>query len=155
MHALIENGAVKRYPYSEWDLKKANPQVSFPAQITDATLESFGVHRVFNTNSPAVTREQFLEEGLPAFDASANRWTQVFVVRARSADDLASETKTQADSVRAERDEKLAKTDWRVISVLESGQPQDFLWAAYRQALRDITTQKGFPWEVQWPAQPK
>ena len=25
-------------------------------------------------------------------------------------------------------------------------------WAAYRQELRDITAQAGFPWNVQWPA---
>jgi len=27
-------------------------------------------------------------------------------------------------------------------------------WATYRQALRDITTQAGFPWTVEWPVQP-
>lgn len=155
MHALIENGAVKRYPYSEWDLKKVNPQVSFPALVTDAVLASFGVHRVFNATPPAVTREQVLEEGAPVFDAQANRWTQVFVVRAKSAEQTAAETQAQADAVRAQRDVKLAECDWRIIKALEGGQPQDFSWAAYRQALRDITSQTGFPWEVQWPTQPE
>jgi len=28
-------------------------------------------------------------------------------------------------------------------------------WAAYRQQLRDITAQAGFPWTVQWPTQPE
>lgn len=27
-------------------------------------------------------------------------------------------------------------------------------WATYRQALRDITAQQGFPWNVTWPEQP-
>jgi hypothetical protein len=27
-------------------------------------------------------------------------------------------------------------------------------YAAYRQALRDITKQTGFPWTVEWPVQP-
>ena len=27
-------------------------------------------------------------------------------------------------------------------------------WATYRQALRDITTQSGFPWEITWPDAP-
>jgi hypothetical protein len=34
---------------------------------------------------------------------------------------------------------------------LESNIPQDFQWAAYRQALRDVPTQAGFPWTVEWP----
>jgi hypothetical protein len=27
-------------------------------------------------------------------------------------------------------------------------------WATYRQALRDITDQQGFPWDVKWPTKP-
>jgi hypothetical protein len=27
-------------------------------------------------------------------------------------------------------------------------------WAVYRQALRDIPEQPGFPWEVEWPVPP-
>lgn len=60
----------------------------------------------------------------------------------------------QAKSVRSQRDSKLAECDWRVIKALESNTPQDFDWAAYRQALRDITTQPGFPWAIDWPTQP-
>lgn len=60
----------------------------------------------------------------------------------------------QAKSVRSQRDSKLAECDWRVIKALESNTPQDFDWAAYRQALRDITTQPGFPWTIDWPTQP-
>jgi hypothetical protein len=63
-------------------------------------------------------------------------------------------TQAMAGSVRAERDAKLAQTDWRVIKALESNTPQDFEWAAYRQALRDVTAQSGFPWTIDWPTQP-
>ena len=27
-------------------------------------------------------------------------------------------------------------------------------WQTYRQALRDVPTQEGFPWSVTWPEQP-
>jgi len=60
----------------------------------------------------------------------------------------------QAKSVRADRDARLAGCDWRVIKALEGNQPQDFAWASYRQALRDITAQAGFPWTINWPTQP-
>jgi hypothetical protein len=60
----------------------------------------------------------------------------------------------QAKSVRTQRDAKLAECDWRVIKALESNIPQDFAWAAYRQALRDMTKQSGFPWTIDWPTQP-
>jgi hypothetical protein len=60
----------------------------------------------------------------------------------------------KAESVRKERDQKLAECDWRVIKALESNQPQDFQWASYRQALRDVPSQAGFPWSVVWPQSP-
>jgi len=60
----------------------------------------------------------------------------------------------QAKSVRTSRDTKLAETDWRVIKALESGITQDFAWAAYRQNLRDVTSQPGFPWTIEWPVTP-
>jgi hypothetical protein len=60
----------------------------------------------------------------------------------------------QAKSVRASRDAKLSECDWRVIKALESNLPQDFEWAAYRQALRDVTVQAGFPWTIDWPEAP-
>jgi hypothetical protein len=28
-------------------------------------------------------------------------------------------------------------------------------WAIYRQALRDLPTQEGFPWDIQWPTKPQ
>ena len=60
----------------------------------------------------------------------------------------------QAKSVRTSRDTKLAETDWRVIKAFESNIPQDFAWAAYRQNLRDVTSQPGFPQTVEWPVEP-
>ena len=31
---------------------------------------------------------------------------------------------------------------------------QKTAWATYRQALRDITAQQGFPWDPKWPVKP-
>ncbi len=56
----------------------------------------------------------------------------------------------QAKSVRETRNQKLKDTDWTQVA----DAPVDkAAWAAYRQALRDITAQAGFPWSVTWPAE--
>jgi hypothetical protein len=57
-----------------------------------------------------------------------------------------------AASVRAERDRRLAATDWLVIRSAETGIPLTTAQLEYRQALRDITKQAGFPVNVDWPA---
>jgi hypothetical protein len=73
----------------------------------------------------------------------------------RSADDIAAyqanKDTQQSQSVRANRSQKLADSDWTQVA----DSPVDkAVWATYRQALRDITTQSGFPWTITWPTQP-
>jgi hypothetical protein len=57
----------------------------------------------------------------------------------------------QAVNVRQQRTEKLKDSDWTQVADAPVDQAA---WAAYRQALRDITSQAGFPWTIDWPTQP-
>ena len=58
-----------------------------------------------------------------------------------------------AAQVRAERDLRLMQTDW--IYLPDVTPPEDIAaWEAYRQALRDVPQQEGFPGEVRWPVGP-
>ena len=66
----------------------------------------------------------------------------------------ASKDAEQAKSVRQSRDTKLAETDWIVIKNLELNANIPGAWEVYRQALRDIPAQAGFPWTNTWPTQP-
>lgn len=56
-----------------------------------------------------------------------------------------------SQSVRKERNKLLAESDWTQVA----DAPVDkAAWATYRQALRDITEQNGFPNAVNWPVSP-
>ena len=57
----------------------------------------------------------------------------------------------QATNVRRSRTEMLKDCDWTQIA---DSTADKATWATYRQALRDITTQTGFPWTITWPTQP-
>ena len=57
----------------------------------------------------------------------------------------------QAANVRNSRTEKLKDSDWTQIA---DSTADKAVWATYRQALRDITAQSGFPWTITWPTQP-
>jgi hypothetical protein len=58
----------------------------------------------------------------------------------------------QATSVRQQRGEKLKDSDWTQVA----DAPVDkAAWATYRQALRDVTGQEGFPWTITWPTEPQ
>ena len=151
MHALIENGAVKQYPYNLAQLKQANPNCSFPKNPGDDVLEAFGMQRVFFSTPPAVSSEQVLEEQTPVFDTDAQRWSQVWSVRDMTEEEIAARNAAQAASIRASRNDKLAECDW---TQLPDAPVDQAAWAIYRQALRDVTVQDGFPWNVTWPQEP-
>jgi len=73
----------------------------------------------------------------------------------RTADDIAAynavKDAEKANSVRKIRNLKLTETDWTQVA----DAPVDkAIWATYRQALRDITSQSGFPWTITWPDAP-
>ena len=55
------------------------------------------------------------------------------------------------EEIRAKRDILLSKSDWTQVTDAPVDQAA---WATYRQALRDIPSQAGFPNEVTWPVEP-
>jgi hypothetical protein len=59
-----------------------------------------------------------------------------------------------AAAVRAERDAKLAACDWTMLADVDLTTAELAAWKAYRQALRDVTDQTGFPGDVTWPVSP-
>ena len=60
-----------------------------------------------------------------------------------------------AKAARDARDRRLADCDWVVVKALESGQTVPAAWATYRQALRDLPQQIGFPTTINWPVKPE
>lgn len=56
-----------------------------------------------------------------------------------------------AVDARSFRDELLSASDWTQVADAPVDQAA---WAAYRQALRDVPDQAGFPAEIVWPTKP-
>jgi hypothetical protein len=59
----------------------------------------------------------------------------------------------QANNIRQERNQRLSQCDWTQLD--DSPGSQKLEWATYRQELRDLPTQSGFPWQVDWPTAPE
>ena len=56
----------------------------------------------------------------------------------------------KAERVRTDRDSRLAKTDFYALSDTDMSEAM----TTYRQALRDVPAQAGFPNEINWPTEP-
>ena len=93
-----------------------------------------------------MTRYKATPDGnVPFTPEEETEWDAMEAEYAAGADDRA------AAKIRTERDVKLAETDWTQVADAPVSQED---WAAYRQALRDIPSQAGFPNEVTWPTEP-
>jgi len=149
MFALIENGAVKQYPYSLYEIQRANLNTSFPSTVSDATMAEYGAMRVYFATQPVLSDTQVLVEGTPV--VADDRWTQVWTVREMTTEEVTQRFDSAASAVREQRNDKLKDSDWTQITDASADKTA---WAVYRQALRDVTAQAGFPLTVTWPDAP-
>lgn len=69
---------------------------------------------------------------------------------AEHAASLAGAFDRKAADVRTQRNQKLSACDWRMLT----DSPVNAAFKIYRQALRDVPQQPGFPDNVIWPAEP-
>ncbi len=66
----------------------------------------------------------------------------------------ANASNREGDVVRAERNRLLAESDWTQLADVVLTDEAKLAWATYRQELRDITAQEGFPFDVTYPTKP-
>lgn len=147
MYARIENGAVVEWPIM--NLFQRLPQVSFAEVIDNNNLpDGFVFVR------PAVVPEYDTATHTVALSGLAlvnGVWQQEYTAIPLSEEELQRVATETAWQVRQDRDLKLAASDWTQVA----DAPVDkAAWATYRQALRDIPTQAGFPSAVVWPVVP-
>lgn len=148
MQVLIKNGAVESYPYSIGNLRKDNPHVSFPKNPSPELMAQWNVYPVEPVGAPSTDYTQNLKEGQPVYDGG---WKQTWIVTQATAGEIAERIQAKADSARAERDNLLSETDWTQVA---DAPVNKAAWATYRQALRDIPQQTGFPTSINWPVKP-
>lgn len=152
MYIKVTNGVVEKYPYSIGELRRDNPQTSFPAKPSDECLADWGVFPVKYVPEPIVDYTKNVIQKTPIQENDS--WVQVWEILDASPEEIQSRTEAQAHSIRAERDQKLLECDWLVIKSVETEVPEIEAWKTYRQALRDVPQQPDFPWSVNWPEQP-
>lgn len=142
---LTADNKVERYPYTLTDLKRETVNTSFPSLIDDATAASFGVVLVKPTPPPTENYKVNLER-TAIFEN--NNWVEKWVETLASPEQITERTTAAAHDARLKRNQLLAACDWTQLSDAPVNTQS---WAPYRQELRDITKQKGFPWEIIWP----
>ena len=133
----------------EGEFRALHPNTSLPQQLSEELINSLGGDVVFEGPQAQPSRYQVgFADGVVQIEG---KWYTKYSVADMSAEAIAAKDTEQAKAMRSQRTDKLKDSDWTQVA----DAPVDkAAWATYRQALRDITAQPGFPWTVTWPTQP-
>ena len=161
-------------PKTKVQLRQENKHMSLPEAWTDATLEALGVARVTAVAKPDVgewqvavkdgveqvdgvwqekwvTQEMFTEYTEEVTDEDGVTTTVTHTVQDQIDAKIAADNTALEAAERATRDDLLKATDHYGLSDITMSADM----ATYRQALRDVPQQAGFPQTITWPTKPE
>ena len=157
-------------PKTKVQLRQENKHMSLPEAWTDATLEALGVARVAKTTAPDVGEWQVaVKDGVEQVDGVwQEKWVtqEMFTEYTETDEDgvettvtvqdqkdakVAADNADLAETARIERNDLLKDTDHYGLSDMTMSAEM----AAYRQALRNVPAQAGFPSAITWPTKPE
>ena len=147
-YVYVAEDGEQTYPLTLTDLRRMQPNVSFPVEISDEDAASFGFYAVEETPYPE-GQFQTVERSAALVDGA---WIEQWAVTPWTQEQISVATENQWSAIRADRNQRLAGCDWTQLADYTSANKAD--WTLYRKALRDVTKQKGFPVSIIWPTVP-
>ena len=133
------------------NLATAFPNSSLPAVLTVEDFDALGVDLVLEGVYPTATQFQVVcRNGVEEIEGE---WFAKYSVVDMEQEAIDALTERQWSAIRQQRNAKLVNSDWTQIDDTPLTNTDKQLWATYRQALRDITTQDD-PFSIDWPVSP-
>lgn len=138
---ILENGNLKVYSYSPITGEYVSEDEAQPSPLEPGVF-------LIPAHATEIAPPQKKDKHFRKFDG--NEWTYElipeFVEKVKTKDELAAEARHQ-------RTMMLFASDWRMLPDVPGMHTNG--WVEYRQALRDVPQQKGFPEKIIWPQEPK
>jgi len=133
------------------DIMTANPNISFPNRgWSDEDILPYGYAELnFPVEHPMPGRYEKLEESTPV--QIDGKWYVQFAIVPITDEEIRIKDSLKAAEVLALRDQVLRNSDWTQLPDVSLTQEEIQQWRVYRQAWRDITSQEGYPWDINIP----
>ena len=134
---IKETGAV----VLQRDLRDLYPNTSGPLDgLYDVVFEG--------PQAQATRYQHAYRDGVEQIDG---KWYTKYSVVEMGNESNAAVDAAHTQAMRDNRNQALSASDW---TQLADAPVDKVAWATYRQSLRDITLQTGFPWTIDWPVAP-
>jgi hypothetical protein len=160
MFAEVNNQNVVTFPYDYDTLVRHNPSTRFTAEEltamyvgTEANLAGNQLVRVVVADAPQYDEATQIAVRNNQPSLVGGTWTIGWIVQELTQSEKDQKLAAKIASVRSQRNQKLKDSDWSQGKDIPDAVSTP--WATYRQALRDVPQQSGFPWDVTWPTQPE
>ena len=131
------------------DIRRFFPNTSFPKNgPSDEFLLENQAYRVNTFKSynerteKLVSCDAYIEDG----------WAYTIRIENKTEEEIETDKNSKSAKIRYERNARLLDSDWTQGKDIPD--EISLVWATYRQQLRDITNQEGFPYDVIWPLSP-
>ncbi len=152
MYVKISNGAVEQYPYTLGDLRRDNPNTSFPKRVNAELLTGYGMYPVTRLPVPTYNkRTQFVQDqATPVLNDGV--WEVGYDILSNTDEQITEYDNAVSLNARTLRNSLLEETDWMALSDVTMSAEM----TTYRQALRDITNHANWPnlQDADWPVKP-
>ena len=142
--AKVEDGQVINVS----DYRDMFPNTSFPASGPDAEFLEANNCMTVTVWKPYDQLTEKLASVTPYIEGNT---VYTIAVESLTASEIEANTESQWAKIRKQRDSLLQSCDWTQLPDVTISNKTD--WAAYRQALRDITNQED-PYNIVWPSDP-
>lgn len=142
-YAKVKDNTILKYPYQVSDMKTDFPQVDFTKGLTEEVLLACSAVPV--KLGP-----------IPAYSSSTHTFTSnVKINENNEVEVIVTANKRRIEeasyNIRKARNMALTQTDWIVVRSAERKEVVPENYVRYREALRTISSQEGFPYAVIWP----
>ena len=145
MYVKVKNGQPANFPYSLGQLKKDNPRTSFPETFSEQALAGSDIYPVTPTSAPECDSKT--HRHIAGVENKGGVWVQTWQIQPLP-------EQRAAENIRAERNRRLADCDWTQLEDTPLDADGKLAWSLYRETLRMVPQQAGFPWKVEWPPAP-
>ena len=150
----IENGKPTKNTITFDDFKRANSNTTFGIPLnTELLFSQFGYTLYNETEKPdaSTLKKYFKFVEVPVLQSDKSclqTWSEVAMTNVEKQESYIY----KVTEVKAKRDSLLTTSDWTQLGDVAIANKE--AWATYRQELRDVTKQEGYPWGVVWPFLP-
>lgn len=153
-HVIIQSGERQNYTDTRANFEKdGGPRLTHKSVDYNRTIGSCWLDGEAFQEFPNTEFEAILDNAQTYIDAKERR--ERVEQEREEAERVANMTDEEvASQVRAERDMKIAETDYLAMPDYPLSEGDRAIVMTYRQALRDVPAQEGFPREVVWPEAP-